>query len=260
MMPNANMQPGPAAFAISKEFEGYLPRGYLCPEGVPTAGWGHTGPEVRVGVLYSREQCEEWLQADLKEHGDAVAASVRVKLTQGQFDALVSFSFNVGSGWITGKGHKQATFMKRLNAGDYECVPAELLRFSRGANSGKHYDGLRRRRAAEGVLWTTGRAVNVPGDTDEPMPQKVDAPRRKFEPSRSGTVWGAVLAALGGLAQWLGSIPDVVNEALSAHDLASKALGLVGTSLPYLGAGALIIGLIIVIDRRRTAALEGKIG
>lgn len=74
---------------------------------------------------------------------------MEVPLTQQQFDALVSFAFNVGNGAFC-----DSTLLKRLNAGQYDAVPAQLNRWVKAG--GKTLEGLVTRRAAEGALFSRG--------------------------------------------------------------------------------------------------------
>ena len=78
---------------IIKRWEGLRLEGYLCPAGVPTIGWGHTGPEVRVGMRITRVKAERLLTADVQWAEEAIERYVTVYLKQHQFDALVPFIY-----------------------------------------------------------------------------------------------------------------------------------------------------------------------
>lgn len=137
-------------------FEGLSLRLYNDPAGHCTIGYGHLvhpGPcdgsepaEFRRGITQARALA--LLRDDVATAEAAVNASVRVPLNQNQFDALVSFVFNVGTG-----AFKRSTLLRLLNAGDYDAVPAQLARWTRA--SGVELPGLVRRRAAEARLWST---------------------------------------------------------------------------------------------------------
>lgn len=140
-----------AGLDLIKEFEGFSYVAYPDPGtgGIPyTIGWGHAGPDVKPGMKITKERAEELLIADLASACRAVESSVKVPLTDNQFAALVSFVFNCGPA-----NFRNSTLLRRLNAGDYGCVPAELAKWNRAA--GKVLPGLSRRRAAEAVLWGT---------------------------------------------------------------------------------------------------------
>lgn len=137
--------------AIIKYYEGFRDTAYICPAGILTIGYGHT-KGVTKGQTITQEQGEELLKADLKEAEQAVCSAVKVELHQDQFDALVSFVFNLGVG-----NFRASTLLKKLNAGDFDGVGAE---FGKWINAGgKPSDGLRKRRNSEAQLFLTGKLV-----------------------------------------------------------------------------------------------------
>ena len=117
--------------------EAYLPT----PHDVWTIGWGHT-KDVRKGMTISIEEAQAFFEADIKWAEDAVNQSVKVGLTQNQFDALVSLVFNIGeTQWL------RSTCLRRLNAGNYEGAAEALTWFNK--QNKKVLRGLVRRRAEE---------------------------------------------------------------------------------------------------------------
>jgi lysozyme len=120
---------------------------YKDAAGYPTIGTGHL---IRKGEDYSRglttEQAQDLLQSDLVRFEDAVNRLVKVPLTQSQYDALVSFAFNVGVA-----AFKASTLLKKLNTGDYESIPGQLMRWTKAG--GKELSGLVARRQNEVKLW-----------------------------------------------------------------------------------------------------------
>jgi lysozyme len=137
--------------AAIKRFEACRLEAYQDAVGVWTIGYGSTRG-VRAGMAITQDDAERRLSADLEPAESAVDRLVMVDLTDGQFDALVSFVFNVGEGTF-----KTSTLLKKLNAGKYAAVPAELQRF-RYAH-GRPLKGLSARRAAEAGLWARGSYV-----------------------------------------------------------------------------------------------------
>lgn len=121
--------------------------------GTLTIGVGHTGPEVKPGMRITVEQSREFLRKDLDRFEAAVERLVKVELSDNQFGALVSFAFNVGEG-----NFAKSTLLKKLNAGNYEAVPDELMRWVH--SKGKRLQGLVNRRAQEGALWGKGEFVS----------------------------------------------------------------------------------------------------
>lgn len=101
--------------------EGSRNDAYLDSVGVPTIGVGHTGPEVHLGLHWTDEQVEEALMKDLARFESALLQGLTVPVNQNQFDALVSWLFNVGPDWA----HK-ATLIKKINAGDIDGAEHEF--------------------------------------------------------------------------------------------------------------------------------------
>jgi lysozyme len=194
----------------------FYDRAYQDSEGVWTIGWGtirwDMKTPVREGNTITEDEADRQLRKECQRIEDALNSSVKVPLTQPQFDALISLFYNIGIGWCTGIGHKQATFIKNLNKGNYLGVPAGMLQFTRGAISGKHYNGLLNRRKREVKIWLTDPdndivplpetvAVPAEGTVPEPMPQAVteDRPTILKTAKDSKTVkWG-----VGAFATWL---------------------------------------------------------
>jgi lysozyme len=157
------MKPSQACIDFIKSFESFYANAYLCPANVPTIGWGTTKWDltrpVKLGERITRAEAERQLRLEVDRVAAAVNAAVRVPLSQNQFDALVSWGYNVGTGWITGRGHKQASFIKALNKRDYDAPVRDLPKFSR-TTGGKQLSGLSRRRRAEVKMWQTGASAS----------------------------------------------------------------------------------------------------
>lgn len=141
------MAPSQACVENIKHFEGFRSKPYRCPAGVPTIGYGHTDGVRMTDPAITEAQAEELLRMDLQAFAAGVNRLVRVALTQGQFDALVSFAYNVGLGNL-----QRSTLLKKLNAGDYSGAAAEFGRWTKAAD-GQQLPGLVRRRAAERALF-----------------------------------------------------------------------------------------------------------
>ena len=130
---------------LIKEFEGFRNDAYLCPSNIWTIGYGHTAT-AKPGMTITRQQGESLLKRDLQVFEQAVNNLVRASLTQNQFDALVSFAYNVGVGAFS-----NSSLLKFLNRKHYKLAAKELHRWVRGSN-GK-LPGLVRRRKAEYSLF-----------------------------------------------------------------------------------------------------------
>jgi len=140
-----------------KKWEGLRLTAYQDSAGIWTIGYGHTSaagkPYVQKGLLITPPQAEEMLARDLVQYEKAVEESVKVGLSDNQFAALVSFTYNVGV-----SAFKRSTLLKRLNHGDYDSVPQELMKWVNAG--GKRLKGLENRRAAEAGLWVKGEFVS----------------------------------------------------------------------------------------------------
>jgi lysozyme len=119
-----------------------------------TIGWGHTGPEVYRGLVWTQDQADAAFVADLARFERGVMDLVKVPLTQGQFDALVCFAYNVGldiDADTQAEGLGDSTLLRKVNAGDFDGAAAEFGKWNK--NDGQVMRGLTRRRAAERVLF-----------------------------------------------------------------------------------------------------------
>lgn len=132
---------------LVKRFEGLRLDAYLCPAGVWTIGYGHTG-DVQAGQRITEHQADVILDHDLERFETAVERLCPLA-SQGQFDALVSFAFNLGIAALT-----RSTLRSKLNAGDVEGAADEFLKWVNAA--GKKLPGLVARRADERERFLNG--------------------------------------------------------------------------------------------------------
>ena len=144
------MQISDAGLELIKRFEGVRLSAYDDGVGVWTIGVGHT-KGVKPGDVSTAEQVDQWLREDAQEAEQAVNRLVRSPLSQAQFDALVSFVFNLGAGAL-----ERSTLLKRLNGRDYDAAANEFLRWN--IAGGRVLAGLTKRRIAERMLFLTGAA------------------------------------------------------------------------------------------------------
>lgn len=131
---------------LIKNFEGCHLKAYKCPAGVLTIGYGHTGSDVKEYTIISQQQAEHYLKNDIIIHSNNVSRLVKRPLTQNQFDALVSFEYNVGYG-----NFASSTMLKLLNKGNYKAASEQFDRWV-FANK-KKLQGLVKRRKAEKELF-----------------------------------------------------------------------------------------------------------
>lgn len=244
-------QTSSAGLALIKKWEGCYSYAYHCPAGVLTIGYGHTNlanqpPRVVEGMTITRDQAHEILVSDLRLHERRVNQLVEVDLTQAQFDVLVSFDFNTGA-------LEKSTLLRKLNAGDYDAVPRELMRWTKGG--GRTLQGLVNRRGDEARMWCSHEdapPLAAVSSEDIPSPvgamaQEVDAPQPEKPLSESKTIWASLLQGGAGLTT-LGLFTEkAVN-------------GMTPTVALILGLAALSTILAILIAKwRRDHSLENLI-
>ncbi len=143
-------QIGPRGLALLHEFEpgpggkvALVP--YVCPAGVLTIGWGHTGIDVRRGMVITEAQADALLQTDLDRFEDAVAKAAP-GATQAQFDAMVCLTYNIGIGAFL-----KSSVLRFHKAGDYRRAAEAFGMWIKGG--GRVLPGLQRRRAREADLY-----------------------------------------------------------------------------------------------------------
>lgn len=134
-----------------KRWERFVPTVYKDVAGFDTIGWGHLIKQGETFTRITEEQGEALLVADLAEAERAVNDLVKVPLNKNQFDALVSFTFNLGRANLA-----RSTLLRRLNAGMYEAAAAEFPRWVYAG--GQQWQGLKNRRAHEQALFETALA------------------------------------------------------------------------------------------------------
>jgi lysozyme len=139
------MKPSKACFDLIKKFEGLSLKAYLCPAKVWTIGYGHT-KGVKAGDTITQAQADKMLADEVSAFAFSVFPLIKVPVNQNQFDALVSFAYNVGTGAL-GK----STLLRRLNEKQYSVAADEFLKWNKAG--GVVLKGLVRRREAERLLF-----------------------------------------------------------------------------------------------------------
>ncbi len=232
---------------LIKRFEGYhrkLPDGgciaYRCPAGVWTIGYGTTAG-VKPGLIWTEAQAEAALRDDVVRFESAVLRLVRVPLNQNQFDALVSFTYNVGEGALA-----KSSVLRCVNAGDMAGAARAFALWNKAG--GKVLPGLVERRAREAALFARPVAEEVPVDAPI-MPQQVDVPPDTPVGSRkwSLTQWlrglfggGAAAGATTKAASDAGFDPfGVITQLASFMQAYGIQIAIVACVLGYLAAEAL---------------------
>lgn len=156
-----------AGLSLLKSFEGYVGHPYLDAAGIPTIGYGHV---IRSGEDFSRgvtiAQAEDILRADVGDAEAAVNRNVMVDLNAHQFDALVCFAFNVGSGALA-----SSTLLRLVNQQRWDECPPHFLEWCKVKSNGQLLEnaGLKKRRAREAALFMTPMPVDPAVDVDQVM-------------------------------------------------------------------------------------------
>jgi GH24 family phage-related lysozyme (muramidase) len=138
---------GAEGFKCITHYEGCRLTPYYCSAGVLTVGWGSTGKHVQENMQITQKEADDLLKADLVRFEEGVIECITVPITRGMFDAAVSFSFNCGV-----EALRDSTLLKKLNAGDYDAVGEQFMRWT---NQG--LAGLVSRRKSEVDLFYTGK-------------------------------------------------------------------------------------------------------
>jgi lysozyme len=218
---------------------------------------------IREGMICTEAEGKKMFEKELAIYEDAIERLVKVPLNENQFSALVSFTYNCGIGAL-----EKSTLLKLLNQGKYEAVPAQLMRWANAG--GKRYDGLVRRRKAEGALFVEPMpaAEASPEGIEEPnMPQKVEEAPAGNVGALVRDSWtmkslaAAVMAyigekALSGYEFAFGVAKDAGTEILALKTTVSPLEPLLKVGLPAI----VMVGICIAISRRVSARKEGREG
>jgi len=140
---------GQAGLYLIKFFEEFRPTPYICSGGWRTIGYGHVILKQETFTKIIKEEALVLLSQDVKVAERSVCSLINVPLEDYQYDALISFTFNLGGGAL-----QRSTLRQKLNREEHYTVPDELLRWVWAG--GKRLAGLVKRRLAEGNLYSGG--------------------------------------------------------------------------------------------------------
>lgn len=223
--------------SIIKEFEGYekaLPNGdciayrcYVAPgvhDGKWTIGWGCT-EGITEGTIWTRQQAEEGLKREIGVKEQGVLRHLKFVPNQNQFDAMVSFIYNIGEGAFA-----NSTMLRKANAGDMAGAAQAFGLFNK--SKGYVVGGLIRRRAKEAVLFME----LAPGEEALSMPQSVDVPDEGLSPVKESVIHNTQQVAVG-----TGIVGTILT---SLGMMPAEILGFIknyGISITLVGLGALFV-------------------
>lgn len=134
---------------LIKRFEGFSSSIYICPAGYPTIGYGHVvrdDERERFAEGIDKKEGESLLRQDVRWAEQGVLRLINVPLTDGQFDSLVSFTFNLGTGAL-----QRSTLRRKVNREEHDDVPAQFKRWVFAG--GRMLKGLKIRRAVEAEMY-----------------------------------------------------------------------------------------------------------
>jgi lysozyme len=231
-------QISPAGLDAIKQREGLRLKAYQDQAGVWTIGYGHTGDVWEGNGQIDEAKAEALLKEDVRWAETTISANVQVALDDYEFAALVSWAFNVGTHNVI-----ESTLVRRLNAGEYEAVPSELMRWIKitDPETGELVasQGLVNRRSMEVSQWHQG--IGQPDlDTQPPAGPIVPIQHGREDITKSRTMRGGAVAGAGTLA---GSIMDAVEQVkpqLAETMTFLPAMKWVFVALVLVGIGAVI--------------------
>lgn len=212
------MRTSDAGIDLIKQFEGVRLDSYRDSVGVWTVGYGHTAscgePIPGPGVKITSQQADMALRKDLNKFEIGVTGLLATPIQQHQFDALVSFAFNVGLGNL-----KNSTLLKKVNAGDFDRVPAEFLKWDKAG--GRSLPGLTRRRHAEAALFA--KVDHAAPIMEEETTAEPDLPTssKTMAQSKEGNT-----AIVSGALASAGAASQVVDQFQQANDTVSTVMDL----------------------------------
>ena len=134
------------AINLIKIFEGFKGKAYICPAGFRTIGYGHLLTANDKLDNISEKEADRLLYQDIARAQHSVERNIRINLTQGQFDALTSFTFNLGAATL-----QRSTLRQKINRLEHEDIPKEFMRWV--YSNGRKLPGLVRRREAEIAIY-----------------------------------------------------------------------------------------------------------
>lgn len=233
MLVNVTRPVPPQCIAFVQRHEGCRLHAYPDAKGVPTIGWGHTGPQVHLGLVWDQATADANLAADLHTAASALERKVGeacvAELTDNQYSALISFVYNLGTGDPSKPDWQIWTLLRN---GKFDQVPPQFARFV--YCGGHKLQDLVDRRAEEQKLFATGEPGTLPGGMASGTTRTVDTP--PAEPAvkpltRSKSFLGSCIAAVctAGSA--------VAPQVKSGADAASNAIA------PYVGKSEILQGI-----------------
>lgn len=192
---------------ILKQLEGFRDTPYKCSAGVWTIGYGHSSAidnRALTNKPITEAEATDILREDISRFESVVRSSVTVPLTEAQHAALTFFCFNIGA-----SAFKKSTLLKKLNSGDYNSVPGELLRWNKV--SGRPSVGLSSRRHREIELWLEDTSLQEDVACNPQPHGDMNLPHKDFAVGGATAAVGLLADRTGsGVLQWTFAILIIV--------------------------------------------------
>lgn len=219
-------------------------------DGTLTAGTGHTGPDVTIGMVVSEAMDVAWLISDLGIAAgrliDRIGAAIVDSLTENQYAALLDFVFNLGA-------NPAWTIWKRLKARHYEQVPGELVKFVNWGDPPRKSQDLVDRRNSEVALWATGE----PGTSPLPAPPSSVTRAAPTPPTPTDPVplkkSKALILGAAGAAAGAGPMVNQVTQAIQPYAAQSHYIQQMLGILATIGGACAVAAIFFIWLQKRNA-------
>jgi lysozyme len=210
-------------------------------EGVLTAGWGHTGG-LEIGQKVTRAQAQAWFDSDVPDKAirplyAKLGAELIDELTDGQYGALISFVFNLGTG---DPRKREWTIWKRLRARQFDQVPVEMMKFVNW--DGKKSQGLVKRRTAEVALWSSNEPGSEPSNPPSSVTRREATPPTPADPTPPQKSATLITSALGVTA----TVPVAAKQVTDAIEPYKDSSPLVGNMIAIVATIAALAAVIVL--------------
>lgn len=220
-------------------------------EGVLTGGWGHTG-DLKIGQTVTRAIAQQWFDDDVEHKAirplyKKIGAAVIDELTDGQYGALISFVFNLGTG---DPKKKEWTIWKRLKARQYDQVPGQMALFVNW--NGKKSQGLVNRRNAEIALWSSGEPGSEASAPPSSVTRREPTPPTPTDPvpaAKSGTLIAGAVSACGAVSVAAKEVTETIAPWASLSPFVEQGV----TVVAAVAAGAAVTVLALSWLKKRDA-------
>lgn len=259
------MQISQTGIDLIKKHEGCRLRAYLCPAGVPTIGYGHTGSDVQLSMVITPAQAEALLATDLITFTDGVVAACAPTLpAQNELDALVSFAYNVGLANL-----KKSSVLKDFKAGNKDGAAASFMLWTKARDPStgqlRVLPGLVQRRTEERQLFMQDDGLverTIADDKITVVPETSVVPEAPKSLGVSKEIIGGVVAGAGAVGQFASSLTssNVENAKQGTITLQADAKNsafFTHIHMPEIAAGLTVALSMFIIWKRLTDRQQG---